>query len=119
MSVRFMGAYSKHDPRRWAQIVQIVRLRLRDCDFAYAQNVMFLLGTNTARLARATLFSLLFAGCGRRGGEAPRRGPTDAAGDGRVGASPPRAVHRAPAFPEPDVDALPVAADIPPDRRAI
>src|SRR5207302_1922882 len=54
-----------------------------------------------------------------RSGEAPRRAPTDAAGDQTVGASAPHPVHRLPVFPDPDVDALPTAPDVPSERRAI
>jgi hypothetical protein len=54
------------------------------------------------------------------------RSPDDAASGARPaaapvvdGASAPPRVHRAPALPEPDVDALPEARDLPPERRAI
>ncbi len=77
---------------------------------------MFLLRSNAVSVARAAVFSLMFAACARRAREAPQ---ADAARDQIVGASTPRAVHRAPALPNPDIDALPVAADVPPERRAI
>jgi hypothetical protein len=80
---------------------------------------MFSLRTKRASLARAAVFSLMFAACGRPANEAPQRPPTDAGRDQKFGASAPRAVHRAPALPNPDVDALPVAADVPAERRAI
>jgi hypothetical protein len=80
---------------------------------------MFLLRTNTASLTRAAFFSLMFAACAPRAREDSQASPRDAARDQKFGASTSRAVHRAPALPNPDVDALPVAADVPPERRAI
>ncbi|MDB4981535.1 MAG: hypothetical protein JWM82_2287 [Myxococcales bacterium] len=77
---------------------------------------MFLLRSNSVSVARAAVFSLMFAACARRAGQAPA---TDGAREQKSGASAPAAVHRAPALPNPDVDALPVAADVPPERRAI
>jgi hypothetical protein len=74
-----------------------------------------------APLAILSLFSCLAGdGCGRRE-EAPARAPIVSSPSERGDASAARPVHRAPKpkSTAPDPDALPAAADVPPERRAI
>jgi hypothetical protein len=76
-------------------------------------------GGPRARLTLATLFSLLCADCRRPVEEQTRPVPDASSPFRNLGASTSAPVHRLPPLPDPDVDALPPASGLPPERRAI